>query len=531
MGSRRTLAEALLGYVPLGLLVAGLAGCAALPPNSLLDPTAVGTFPGDAQESGIRRVLSPRDTPPGLLHATEPTAEDLVPWYDEYRFGPGDVLTLTVNDLLVQGFPYQASVEVNALGEIRLPELGTMKVAGLTERELEIELGNRLREAGLLPKPVVLVFPQARRGMQFNIIGAVTRPGAYPILGPDMRLLDAVAMVGDVSATAKWIYIIRRNEMAAPLVPVDALPATPSAPVIDDEKYVIPPPEEEDSGYQGMLITDVAYYTQEPPPEPTRDVTREELEDVMSPDGRRAQPAAPATTRSQLPPLVFFDPETGEMLEPEEAREEEPEGTEEAEDAPSPWQEEEFEQPFDWAEIEEFELEQRVIAVPVRELKSGNPRYNIVVRGRDVINVPIDTGVFYLMGQLNRPGVYAFGGRDITVKQALATAGGFAQLAWPQRCEVIRREPGTDKQLTIPVNLDAIFAGLEDDFYLRDDDILNVGTHIAAPFLFVIRNSFRFTYGFGFVYDRNYGDVDSYNARPNPKAVELSRDLQRGLPF
>jgi hypothetical protein len=219
------------------------------------------------------------------------------------------------------------------------------------------------------------------------------------------------------------------------------------------------------------------------------------------------------------------------MLEPEEAQEEEPEGTEEAEDAPSPWQEEELEQPFDWAEIEEFELEQRVIAIPVRELKSGNPRYNIVVRGRDVINVPIDTGVFYLMGQLNRPGVYAFGGRDITVKQALATAGGFAQLAWPQRCEVIRREPGTDKQLTIPVNLDAIFAGLEDDFYLRDDDILNVGTHIAAPFLFVIRNSFRFTYGFGFVYDRNYGDVDSYNARPNPKAVELSRDLQRGLPF
>ncbi len=66
---------------------------------------------------------------------------------------------------------------------------------------------------------------------------------------------------------------------------------------------------------------------------------------------------------------------------------------------------------------------------------------------------------------------------------------------------------------------------------LRDDDILNVGTHVAAPFLFVIRNSFRFTYGFGFVYDRNFADRDSYGSRLNP---EICRDQQRqtrGLPF
>jgi hypothetical protein len=192
---------------------------------------------------------------------------------------------------------------------------------------------------------------------------------------------------------------------------------------------------------------------------------------------------------------------------------------------------EDVEAPFDWDDVPELGLEQRVIAVDLMALKAGDPRYNIVLRERDVVNIPVDTGVFYLMGEVNRPGVYAFGGREISVKQAMAIAGGFSALAWPQRAELIRREPGTDKQITRPVNLDAVFAGLEDDFYLRDDDILNVGTHVVAPFLFVIRNSFRFTYGFGFVYDRNFADVDAYNARANPETVQQLRRQQRGLPF
>ncbi len=190
-----------------------------------------------------------------------------------------------------------------------------------------------------------------------------------------------------------------------------------------------------------------------------------------------------------------------------------------------------LEEPFEWEKAEGLGLEQRVIAIDLTELRNGNARYNVVVRDRDVINVPIDTGLFYIMGEVNRPGVFAFGGREITVKQALAICGGFSAMAWPQRCELVRREPGTDKQFTRSVNLDAIFAGLDEDFYLRDDDILNVGSHLVAPFLFVIRNSFRFTYGFGFVYDRNFADKDSYGSRINPEIVEQQRRSQRGLPF
>ena len=35
---------------------------------------------------------------------------------------------------------------------------------------------------------------------------------------------------------------------------------------------------------------------------------------------------------------------------------------------------------------------------------------------------------------------------------------------------------------------------------------MNVGTNALAPFLAAIRNGFRVTYGFGFLYDKNFAD-------------------------
>ena len=247
----------------------------------------------------------------------------------------------------------------------------------------------------------------------------------------------------------------------------------------------------------------------------------------MAPQSRPASRAA-EVPEHPFEPLVIFDPQTGALLpaQPEARQASAPTAT-----PPQTPEPENLEAPFEWEKVEGLALAQRVIAIDLTELRAGNPRYNVVVRDRDIINIPADTGVFYLLGEINRPGVYSFGGRDVTVKQALAIAGGFSALAWPQHCELIRREPGTDKQITRSVNLDWIFAGLEDDFFLRDDDILNVGTHLVAPFLYVIRNSFRFTYGFGFVYDRNFADIDAYSSKINPETLAQQRKAQRGLPF
>jgi hypothetical protein len=52
--------------------------------------------------------------------------------------------------------------------------------------------------------------------------------------------------------------------------------------------------------------------------------------------------------------------------------------------------------------------------------------------------------------------------------------------------------------------MDKVASGQQPDIYLKPNDIVRVGTQAHAPFLAAFRNAFRVTYGFGFLYDRNY---------------------------
>jgi polysaccharide biosynthesis/export protein len=497
------------------------AGCAMVPPKSFIDPTAVGMFPIQYREGGIRRVLTPREGPIGLANATEPTPEDLVVDCAEYRFGRTDQLGVLINDFLTSGVPYQATLEISATGYIRLPQIGSIKAAGMTEPELEQEIRTRLQTAGILPDPIVQVFASAKRYQFFSVIGGASRNGSYNLVQPDTRLLDVLGIVGDIAPLTRKMYIVRRTEPEPPETsPRPAAPKTPAR----DEGLIIPPPA--DSGvFESTLFTRSGYGIQDPPPEKAaQEPTEAELKDILTP--RAAPPAtqagAPAAGRKFAP--LIFDPTTGTL---KEAESDSAKTVREPGVAEPPAQRQEF----DWADVPDYELSQRVLEIDVPSLKAGDPRYNVVIRPRDMINVPVDTGVYYMMGQVARPGVYSFSGREITIKQAIASVGGFSALAWPSRCEIVRREKGTDKQITIPVNLDYIFAGMEDDILLRDDDIVNVGTDIIAPFLFVIRNSFRFTYGFGFVYDRNFADKDAYGSKINPQTLDLQRKQSQGLSF
>jgi 5-formyltetrahydrofolate cyclo-ligase len=66
--------------------------------------------------------------------------------------------------------------------------------------------------------------------------------------------------------------------------------------------------------------------------------------------------------------------------------------------------------------------------------------------------------------------------------------------------------------------------GLDPDLFIKPHDQIRVGTHAIAPFLAAIRNSFRMTYGFGFVYDRNFADYDAFQQQANPKTLREARE-------
>lgn len=522
-----------------GAIVAGT-GCALNPLNGFLDPTKVGTFPVEFREGGIRRVLTPRESPMGIAGATEPTPADLVPEYVNYRLGPQDQVQITIDDFITQGIPLSIQLEVDPSGFIRVPQLGPIKVTGMTEAELEGDLRNRVIQGKFLTDPIVTVSIAVRRQLTFSILGSVRSAGTYPIAFSDFRVLDAIGFAGDIGAGVRKLYVIRRGPggtAPAPSAMDQAQPPATEPGKPGEKEYVIPPP---DAPISPTMLSAYSTAGQETRPAATAAQTtrpaatddRKALEDIMaeqSPTSRPATRTQPAATTQDRPfaPLIF-DPVTGEV---KEAPARQPESEEVAPQSPVPSPDGEARRPFRWDDDSGDELAQRVIEIDVEALRAGDPRQNIVIRNRDTVVIPIDTGVFYVFGEVTRPGVFAFNEREITLKRAMAIVGGFSPLAWPQRCEIIRREKGTDKQITVSVNLDAIFANLEDDVLLKDDDIVNVGSNIVAPFLFVIRNSFRFTYGFGFVYDRNFADRDAYGGRTNPEVIEQARRANRGLPF
>jgi len=170
---------------------------------------------------------------------------------------------------------------------------------------------------------------------------------------------------------------------------------------------------------------------------------------------------------------------------------------------------------YGWEDIQSAGVQSRVIRIPKDKLYGGDSRYNIVIKPQDTITVQLDViGEFYVLGNVNNQGVINLTGRPMTLKMAIAAAGGLGPLAWPQKCEVIRRI-GEKKEEIVMVDLEKISNGMQPDFFVKPNDVINVGTHGIARYLAVLRNAFRATYGFGFLYDRNFADRHLSLDNPN----------------
>jgi polysaccharide export outer membrane protein len=166
---------------------------------------------------------------------------------------------------------------------------------------------------------------------------------------------------------------------------------------------------------------------------------------------------------------------------------------------------------LEWAETPKT----RLIRVPTDRLLAGDSRYNVVIKPGDTIHVPVDIiGEFCVMGNVINQGYIPITGRPMTLKMAVAAAGGLGALAWPKKCEVVRRI-GKKKEEIVMVDLDEIASGEKPDFFIKPNDLINVGTHATSRWRAILRNAFRATYGFGFVYDRNFADRD-YGNSPLP---------------
>jgi len=461
----------------LATVLLAMTGCNSIW-NGWLDPSQVGRFRGKPLTREIRRSVSVADEPAMELQATEPTPEDLEVKARDYVLRPSDVVDISINEFFGAGWWTQRR-QISREGYISLPQVSRrILAAGKTGYELQKHIEKVLQEEQIVTEPMVIVVVSQARYTTYNIVGAIGGPGSRIIPRPDFRLVDALAASGWIRPTGgpkqplvRTIYVFRApsDQTVGP----KELPTT--KPVEPMTFGTVQQGTGDDPGGHWIYVDDEWKFVKEP----------------------KAGPGPTTTAGTQ--PVVTTQP-----TRPVEVKEEEK-----------------------WEALAAELPTRRVLAIPIEKLEQGDPRYNVVIRDGDTIWVPPPVqGEFYMMGNVPRPGVYSLTGREITLRQAISAAGGLGALADPSRCELVRRI-GPDQEQILQINIDRIFAGKEDDIILKPNDIINVGTNPLMRFLAVVRNAFRATYGFGFVYDRNFADIDSFNSRTNPETRRRSERQQR----
>lgn len=103
----------------------------------------------------------------------------------------------------------ETGYRVDSEGNIVFPVLGTLHVAGLTRRELESMIKQRITKEGLLTDfSVTATFMNSK----ISILGDVGAPGNYDFKDDKYTLIQALADAGDLNMTAeREIMVIREK--------------------------------------------------------------------------------------------------------------------------------------------------------------------------------------------------------------------------------------------------------------------------------------------------------------------------------
>jgi polysaccharide export outer membrane protein len=409
--------------------------------KSFIDPTEMGRYEKTPLQKPILSSLSSidraiDDPADQFANAGEVRPEDLVVVSSDYVIGNGDLVDVSITNLVAEGVETTKATRVSESGNISLPLIGQIHAEGLTEDQLQTAIAAAYHNANLIQQAQVSVTVTEAQARTFSVLGAVGAAGRFAITQSDFRVLDALVIARDVNLNVDTIYIIRRISSDPGNAPKS-------------------PPTSEPSATPSPLV----------PPSGTGS-------DSLAP--RSQGPARPSNVALMS---ASGDPDNGSsgsgfaFATPE---------------APS---------------------DTRIIRIPLDPLKNGDLRYNIVIRPYDMIIAPQPViGEYYMGGHVARVGVYSLAARQITLKQAIISAGMLDGFAIPQRTDIIRRI-GSEREVYCRVNLDAIFSGTEPDLFLKPYDEVMVGTNILAPFIAAVRGGFRITYGFGFLYDRNFSPI------------------------
>jgi len=128
-----------------------------------------------------------------------------------YILGPADVIKI---DILNVPELSKTTVRISNDGTISLPLIGRVPAAGLTADQLRQELEEKWGE-NYLQDPQVTVFVEQFKATPVSVIGAVEKPGLYPLTGR-RTLVEMLSMAGglgkkNTAPAGHSVYVTRKS--------------------------------------------------------------------------------------------------------------------------------------------------------------------------------------------------------------------------------------------------------------------------------------------------------------------------------
>ncbi|MGA8493469.1 MAG: polysaccharide biosynthesis/export family protein [Terriglobales bacterium] len=106
---------------------------------------------------------------------------------------------------------------VSSKGEIYLPLINYVHVAGLTAEEAEGLIQKRLADGGFVKNPHVALFVDQYASEGASVLGEVAKPGIYPVAG-QQRLFDVISAAGGFTEKAgRSIQVTHRDQPDQPI--------------------------------------------------------------------------------------------------------------------------------------------------------------------------------------------------------------------------------------------------------------------------------------------------------------------------
>lgn len=116
----------------------------------------------------------------------------------DYVLGVGDIIKISV----YQNADLTLEARISESGVVSYPLLGNVKLGGLSVSAAEKKIADGLRDGNFLKQPQVSILVALVKGNQVSVLGAVTRPGRYPLETTNTRLSEALANGGGIMVGA-----------------------------------------------------------------------------------------------------------------------------------------------------------------------------------------------------------------------------------------------------------------------------------------------------------------------------------------